>query len=387
MEKLLFENKFEEEIVEAELVEAEPSHGGTNTGDIATTVPKLGFAKATLSKTLPAMIGHVQKINAPSGYIFAMRPQGANDTDGVDNLDPDNVETQGGVSTTINVTGALPYDQALDSMIVRKSIETAMREVKIITTNEVEQDISNLFGTDFKERYNDYLDNIERYRPMDTTSESDKLAKFFLDYGTTQMVKRTNNEFVTYLGTVAKPLGTMSLLATDDIASKLALALGQMQNTLMNGRNKVAGRFWVIASPDVAAILSTIGDIYSTGTEHVSKHPPTTDESTFVCSLGNMDVYMSPDLTAGKVYMGVLGNGNIASVYYTPYNEYMVHGGADAYSGQSNVFFRVRDAWATNPLDTFGGTQPTAGSNTDIAESATSDYIVSASITIPSVFV
>lgn len=392
MEKLLFENKFDEfdkVISGTNLTEAEPDHGGTTTGDIAHTVPKYDFAKATLSRTLPALVGYVQKINSPSGYVFAMRPQLGYDLiapipKGTDSLDPDNIEHQGGVDTTIDVNGARGYEQAEDAMIVRKPVTTTMREVKIITTNEVEQDINALFGNNFAERYKDYL-SVDEYEEGSLNTEQDKLSYFFFDYGSTQMVSKTNKLFVDYLGTVATKLGTVSIALTDILTAKLSITLGQMEAALIGGRKKVAGRFWVIADASIAAVLGSNG---TADNNEIPNRVPSTIENTFVATVGNIDVYASPDITNGTVYMGVIGGGNVSSIYYTPYNEYMVHGGSDPYHGQSNVFFRVRDDWCTNPLDTFGDTQPNA-TNSAIDETAVlnkSDYIVSAIVTIPTIF-
>jgi len=94
--------------------------------------------------------------------------------------------------------------------------------------------------------------------------------------------------------------------------------------------------------------------------------------------------------------MGIIGNANTSSIYYCPYNEYMINSGADAYTGISNIFFRVRDDWVTNPLDTFTGTQPTPSSGADngypqvtVEENDdlnNSDYVVKGILTLPTVF-
>ena len=394
MEKLLFENKFDviNEVVKTDIVEAEQDHGGTSTGDIAVTIPKFDFAKATLSRTLPALVGYVQKINSPSGYIFAMRPQSGYDAigpvpKGIDPLDPDNTEyrTVGNVppETIISVNGARGYDQAEDAMIVRKAVTTTMREVKIITTNEVEQDINALFGNNFEERYMDYL-SVPEYESGSVNLEQKKLSKFFFDYGSTQMVKKTNKAFTDYLGTVATPLGTVDIALADILSAKISIALGQMQSALIGGRKKVAGRFWIIADASIASILGSLSGISN---DDIPNRIPSTLENTFVTTVGNIDVYASPDITNGTVYMGVIGNGNISSIYYTPYNEYMVHSGDDPYHGQSNVFFRVRDDWCTNPLDTFTDAQPDSSNSAVTEVTNRSDYVVKAVINIPNIII
>ena len=230
----------------------------------------------------------------------------------------------------------------------------------------------------------DYL-SVPEYEEGSLNTDQEKLSKFFFDYGSTQMVKKTNKAFTDYLGTVATQLGGVTIAVNDIVSAKLSIVLGEMQGALIGGRKKVAGRFWIIADASIASIIGSVSGISN---DDIPDRIPSTLENTFVTTVGNVDVYASPDITDGTVYMGVIGNGNISSIYYTPYNEYMVHGGSDPYHGQSNVFFRVRDDWCTNPLDTFTNTQPN-GTNSSIDEDAVankSDYIVSAVVTIPTIF-
>lgn len=399
--KLLFENNFVEEEnkyqAELALLEDEPSHGSDSNSDIAKTVRKAGFAKATLSKTLPAMVGYVQPINGPTGYVFGFRPKGtvSGSNTGVTNSNtPDNIETQGvngevGLGeispgpTTISVLNPITNETSEDFMITRKQVSTGLREVKVDITNEVEQDVIALFGDNYADMYYEFLD-------PSTDGMLSKVASFFFEYATTQMVKKTNFDFVTYLDVVATPLGTASITTTDS----LVFALAEMQSKLYGPeRKKVAGRTWAICSPDVASALSVSGEVFSGWDEKAEDRVPQSLENTYVCTLGNMDIYSSTDLADGGVIMGIIGNANTSSIYYTPYNEYMIAGGADAYTGISNVFFRVRDDFVTNPLDTFNKAQPLASVGgspeypaVDVIEGTNSDYIVKGILTLTTVF-
>lgn len=375
MERMLFENTFEDKIVEAkvDLVEAEPNHSGTSSADIANIEQKSGFSKATLSKTLPAMIGYVQPLNNPTSYIFGFRPKGAAGSD------PHEVQTTTTELDGSGVNSAIPHDTSEDFMIARKAVSTGLREVKIDMTTAVEEDVIALFGDHFEDKYHTFLD-------PSTEGKLDKVATFFFEYASTQMVKKTNAAFTTYLNTIASDIGVVTLASSDDSSTILSLVLSEMQSSLMTKRKKMAGRFWLICSPEVAAMISTLGDIFN-GTSTAHNTAPSSIENTYVTTMGNMDIYMSPDVGAGDMFMGILGNANIASIYYNPYKEYMINGGADVYTGINNIFFRARDAWSTNPVDTFGDSQPASTTNDEVVESAASDYVVKANIIMPTVLV
>lgn len=364
MERMLFENSFYEK---KSIVEAEPSHGGTETGDISKSSVKAGFSKSTLSRTLPALVGYVQPLNSPTGYIFGFRPKKSSGSD------PHEIQTISTEPDGSIVKNPISHDTLEDFMIARKEVTASLREVKIDMTTSVEQDVLSLFGGHFEEDYHTFLDPT-------TEGKVEKVARFFFEYCATQMVKKTNKAFTDYLGTIASNLGTATLTVADS-DKQIPFILGEMQSSLMGKRSKVAGRFWIICSPAVAALISSYGDIFHGEEAHL--HSPSSTENTFVTTMGNMDIYMSPDVEAGTIYMGVLGNANVSSIYYNPYNEYMINGGADVRTGINNIFFRVRDAWSTNPVDTFGDTQPTAGTNIDVVESAASDFVVSAVVTVP----
>lgn len=373
-DKIIYETNFMSKNL---IVETEPNHSGTETIDIAKVDFKSGFSKTSLSKTLPAMIGYVQPLNGPTGYVFGLRPKklsGSNPHE-IQTITTE-TETQGNVSTNISIYNAIPHNTEEDFIISRKLIETKLREVKVDITIEVEQDIVNLFGDNFEELYHTFLDPT-------TNGKVDKVAKVFFEYATTQMVKKTNKDFTTYLDTIASPLGSVALTPTN-IVNELSLILGEMQSKLIFKRGRVAGRFWVVCSTEVAAALSSISNI--TDKLSVSREI-TPSENSFITTIANMDIYVSNDVVAGSVYMGLLGGSSVSSIYYNPYNEYILKSDASAYTGQSNIFFRVRDSWCTNPTDSFNSTQPAAGTNTNVVESAASDFVVKAVVTIPTILI
>ncbi len=103
----------------------------------------------------------------------------------------------------------------------------------------------------------------------------------------------------------------------------------------------------------------------------------------FIGQFGDVKVYQyrgSRTDTSDSIVMGFDGdNGpNTASVYYHPYKEYLIQGGDNYMTGHSNIFYRVRDTWGVNPLDTFNKsfTSPD-GPPTD-----TADYLVKATFDI-----
>jgi hypothetical protein len=103
----------------------------------------------------------------------------------------------------------------------------------------------------------------------------------------------------------------------------------------------------------------------------------------FIGQFGDVKVYQyrgtRPDAEE-SIIMGFDGEmgPNTASIYYTPFKEYIIQGGDNYTTGQSTVFYRVRDAWDVNPLDTFDGSQT---SPTD-APTGTAKYLVKANFSI-----
>lgn len=373
-EQVLFENM----LVEADINEVEASHG-SNTADTGynldgtnTDGKKLGFARSVVSKTLPALISYVQPIDYPSGYIFGLRARGG--VSSAISLDPDNIEYQGtGTETTINVDDPyVGHNTQQEMTVARKAINTGLREVVINTTNEVEQDIKALFGADYSDTYK----NIE----IAGSGEKKNVAKFFNEFAFSEMVKKTNQEFTTWLQASATAVGTATIAGGD--VEKVVAVLGEMEAELMVNRGKVGGRAWVVCTPVTAGLLSAIKGAYDNETSDYSRvKVPNSYDNTYVASLGNIDIFMSPYFSAGEhVVMGITGGPNSASVYYTPYKEYVVVGGSDINTGHNNFFYRVRDKWETNPLDTYGGVEPSTGSEVTPVANA-SDYLVKATIT------
>ena len=371
-EEVIYENV----LVETALNEAEPSHGsdasdtGYNVTD-NTDGKKLGFARSVVSKTLPALVSYIQPLDYPSGYIFGLRARGGVSTPIT--TDPDNIEYQGtATQTTISVTNPYTHDTNQEMTVARKPINTTLREIVINTSNEVEQDIKALFGSDYTSAYED----IE----IAGSGEKKNVAKFFNEFAFSEMVKKTNSDFTAFLEQYATDLGTIAM--TGGESDKLLAVLGELQAGLMTSRKKFGGRVWVVCSPITAGILSGVKGAYDNENSEFSKvQRPNSYDNTYVTTLGNMDVYVSPYMSANeKIIMGITGGPNSSSVYYTPYKEYIAVGGSDVNTGHNNFFYRVRDAWETNPLDTYGNTEPATGTEVTPVDNQ-SDFLVSANIT------
>ena len=140
--------------------------------------------------------------------------------------------------------------------------------------------------------------------------------------------------------------------------------IAELRESLFKSTGK-SGQYWVLVSPKIGAFLSTYY-----GTQHndadmftMGKENPRGTENGYVTTIGDIKVFQydfygtsGSSEDKGVIYMGYRGNASASSIYYTPYSEYIVQGGEDYFTGQSNVFYRVRDAWETNPLDTYDGT-------------------------------
>jgi hypothetical protein len=163
----------------------------------------------------------------------------------------------------------------------------------------------------------------------------------------------------------------------------LFTAIGELREALYKSTHK-SGSIFCLCSPRIASFVSTtLGATMSNNSDllEVGRPKQSTKKNGFVLSAGDIDFYehdfhknvtggwADPSLPApvppvsttemdGVMIVGFQGsNGpNAASVFFSPYREYLVAGGADYETGQSSVFFRMRSAWATNPLDTFDRT-------------------------------
>jgi hypothetical protein len=342
----------------------------TDNGDIAVKPENTRFANSIVSKTLPALVGYVQTLTAPVGYIYGLKRR---DMTSVAN--PDYPATP--------ITPTSP-DTPEDIVIIRKPIETVERTVAVSTTNEVEQDILAMFGDDFNDK------KIRVTNISHKEVESDAVAKYFLEYGAWNMYKTINDDFMNWLSTEATLKGTATIDDSSQIWNLLGV-LGELQEALYKSTGKSSST-WAIVSPRVAFFLSHWVGTNTNGsfTMDNGRTLPSNEINPYVMTINNCDIYTwdtKKDVTGGDgvtteadgfIYMGLSGGPNTASVYYTPYNEYIIKGGSDAYTGQSTVFYKVRDAWETNPLDSYDKsltdiTNPRPADNT-------SQYIVKADI-------
>jgi hypothetical protein len=177
-----------------------------------------------------------------------------------------------------------------------------------------------------------------------------------------------NNDFKLWLDSVATVKGAVDVPTINDMP-KIFTAIGELREALHKQTHK-SGSVFIICTPRIANYISgTLGMTSSNGSNALEMGKPrqTNKLNGFVGQFGDVYVYQSDyDGTVtggtsgtteidGHIIMGFDGeNGpNTASVFYTPYKEYLIQGGSDYYTGQSNIFFRIRDAWTLNPLDTY----------------------------------
>ncbi len=355
------------------------AEGSTSTTDIAQTAPKIGFAHSVASKTLPAVLGYVQPMSSPSGFVFAMkRGPAVNQTTDMPFLDD-------GTGTPESGTAG-----SEDLQITRTSVNTSIREVLIDCTNELTQDIQSLFGQDFNKLMQVYLyydgTDIDMIDPFETNTLDDKestdlrLSKFFIEYATWRMSRKTNQDFVTWAQGIASDLGTVTITDTANLKD-LRLAVAEMKASVYKNTGKT-GRTWVLASPENINYLLMTSSTCSPDNKVMrkGKRIARSEDYNYVFSCGETDYYQDSNIT-DDMYVGLSGQAGVSSLFYTPYKEYFVQGGEDYYTGQSNIWFRLRDDWVTNPLDNFGGVNdlgtPVVGTG--------SDYIVKAIVDITAV--
>ncbi len=309
----------------------------TNTTDIARTVPKIGFAGSVASKTLPAVLGYVQPMNSPAGFVFAMK--------------------QGAVDGNIE-----------DMLITRKVVTTGLREVTLDFTDEVVQDLEKLFSDDFGTKYKEYLfydgTDVDMENPFETTTKTmggtyeqtqdGKLAEFFIDFATWRMSRKTNIDFITWLGEVALDMGSFAIADGTDTTT-LRAAVSEMKSKVYIDTQKT-GRTWVLSDPKTInyLLMTSATCVPDNKMARKGKRVPTGLDYNYVFSCGETDYYQDVNIPLGVIYAGLSGGPGEASIYYTPYKEYFVQGGEDWVTGQSNVFFRLRDDWVTNPIDSGG---------------------------------
>jgi hypothetical protein len=173
---------------------------------------------------------------------------------------------------------------------------------------------------------------------------------------------------------------------------KILGVIGELREALSKSTGK-NGKPWIVVTPRIATYLaSTVGFINHNKADWLNngRINPDPTINPYIGSYGDIDVYtMLPQgghpggstpttETSGEIIMGYTGGPGISSIYYAPYKKYIVKGGSDPYTGQSTVFYRIRDAWTTNPQDTTDHSNTT----TDISEpNGDSKYLVKAGIT------
>jgi len=343
-------------------IAGEPSHGAynqtaintqgdTNTTDIAQQANFISLTKSTISESLPAMIGYVQPMTSSVGYIFGLSQKDRT------KINP----STGGIYPRSNTAED-------DITILRKLVQTEIREVKLDVTNETAEDINNLFGTNFKTSYAKFIQSGGEI----WDGPNGPLAKFFLSIARRRMTDKINKDFTDWIDTVATRKGQLTISAWDENA-KLIGVIAELREALFKNSG-VSAPHWLLTTPKIASLLATQLSF------NVNNSPSVTGYSTaaaeinskrgYIATVGNIDIYQydflhdtsDPIVTGGTVsdsedtgviYMGFKGGPDTSSVYYMPYNEYIVQGGEDYSTGQSNVYYRVRDAWSTNPLDTY----------------------------------
>ena len=335
----------------------------TDIQDIAKTEPNLAaVATPAVSQTIPQMISYVQNINAPQGFIFGVVPRAKTS---INNPDYPATPSQPAAPDTPD-----------DLIITRTSVNTNERNVVISFTNEVEQDIMNLF---------DPNDSSMNYFGRD-----EKVSQFFLDYGNYRINKKTDDDFMTWLGLKATNKGSTTISTYAEMDKILGI-IGELKEALFRQSGKQS-RTWIIVSPRVAAYLATINNFVnhndSVWFNNGRKHPDTSINP-YVGSFGDTDVFMynsnvlpggstGTTETTGFIYMGLLGGPGTASIFYTPYKRYILKTGSDVDTGQSALIFKMRDSWSLNPQDT----KDQAMSGTDIPNTdGISKFVVSSSIT------
>ncbi len=366
-EQLLYENAIN-------LVEATPNAPetiqGTGQTDIANQAPKAApLSRNIIGYSLPALLSYVQPLNSPEGLVFGLSHRG--DTS---------------VTSTINDTND-------DILILRKLVKTDTREVILDLTNEVIDDIKSLFGTNFPQIMQDFLSQGGVSYADNVGNEVDE---FFLSVAQNRILQKTNNDFMTWMAAEATNKGTVNIATYDDM-SRIFGTIGELREALYKQTHKI-GKPWILVSPRIAGFLSsTVGSTMNNGSLafNLGQVDPNNKINPFVMTMGDIEVYQyDPNTrlaggtnntteTTGTIYMGYFGNQNTSSVFYHPYKEYIIQGGSDYNTGQSNVFYRIRDTWTTNPLDTYDQNLDNViveNSTANPVGTNTSQYIVSCDI-------
>jgi len=413
-ERILYESKLVTEASPNAPVTIAP---GTGSSDVTHTTPKVALARSVISESLASMIGFVQPLNSPSGFVFGFKDRYStsilNTGMPISEQQPPSDQGNGTPDYTMTVRtpadpmgaadGAIPATpQDDDPVIIRKLIKTNMTEVIVDLTNEIAQDIDNLFGRDIPSVVSDFLERGgEVYGLGD---DMYNFEHFFLSQMITMATNKLNREFVQWLSTKATLKGNAIILTPEDMIIIFTI-IGELREALTKSTGKT-GEIFVMCSPRIASFISTtLGATMDNGSSIYHDRPRQTGtRNGFLLKAGDITffeidysrMYNPPagleEVTGGEanttelvgeILVGFMGsNGpNAASVYFNPYKEYLVAGGSDYETGQSNYFFRMRTAWCTNPLDTGDKSQTTP--DTLETEDGKSQYLVKCTITMP----
>jgi len=417
-EKILYEQEINfqgsENIQESTPNAPETIMPGTGQTDIAQQIPKSILARNVVSQSLPFMIGYVQPLNTPSGFVFGFKAR--SDTSITHNDFPYSNQRGPSEGTTYHsgesartripadpmtdsdqdgLNGAIPAETAsnapaddTDPVIVRRMVETETREVIFNLTNEVIYDIQKLFKDDFPNLLQKFIQNGGELYGFPESDTDTGLKNFFLGQMMSVATKKINTDFINWANSTAKNIGTVTIPESKDM-HLIFNAIGELRESLSEQTNK-SGSIFVITSPRIANyIAGTLGMTNSNGGYFLEKGKPNQNShlNGFVGQYGDVKVYQyrgDRDFVGEEVMiLGFDGeNGpNTSSVYYHPYKEYLIQGGDDYQTGHSNVFYRVRDTWGTNPLDTFDQSQTNPimdPGNNNPSMTGTSQFLVKA---------
>jgi hypothetical protein len=399
---------FKPSIVEASDNAPETIELGTGQTDISQYGVKAKLARSVISQSLPFMMGFVQPLKTPVGFVYGFKTRSQTSVPGITypysnqrspaeaRFEPLGTRTRrpadpmtdidedglGGYTPAVPSQDAPPTDN--DPVIIRKKVQTDVREVIFDITNETIQDIQSMFGEDFPKLLRNFLANNGEVYGMEMSDTDTLTASFFLPQMTSLAIKKVNTDFINWILTRYYNYGTVDIATVAD-QYKIFNAIGELREKLFVDSNK-SGNVFVLTSPRIANyIASTIGMTSSNGAEVFESGKPkqTTRKYGFVGQYGDVDVYQA-NFSNDIIIMGYTGdNGpNTASIYYTPYKEYIIQGGDDYETGHSNVFFRIRDAWTTNPQDTYRGLVSTPEfDENDPALDNQSSYLVGCTVT------
>jgi len=421
-ERILYESKTTQEAQIEKLQEATPNapisvEPGTGPSDITHNTPKVGIARNVITESLPAMIGFVQPMESPEGFIFGYKDRRSTSITHADypvsEQQPPSDLGNGTPDYTMSIrTPADPMGAAdgaattppigEDPVVVRKLVKTNIIEVVFDLTDEVAQDIDKLFGSDIPNVVDEFMNRGGEIHGLGTDYHNFK--HFFLSHMIAATTKKLNRDFISWLSSKATLKGNATILTPEDMIIIFTI-IGELREALTKATGKT-GELFVLCSPRIASFISTtLGATMDNGASIYKDRPRQSGtRNGFVLQAGDMSFFeidysqMNVPLTGfdevtggeagttelvGEILVGFMGtNGpDAASVYYSPYKEYLVAGGSNYETGQSNFFFRMRTAWNTNPLDTGDKSQTT----TDTLEVAdgTSQFLVKCSVTMP----